>query len=156
MTRLTERFIWLLYEISFLRESTLDEVCLAPAAHLLLLQRRMNTSGSVTAVKTRSLAWLHPVAWRHHSPGRLLPGLLSLTLTHYTLPTLASSRRFVFIVSVCFWALVLAVGPCHVGFSSMWRAALVVFLFSAPCQHVWAQEGAITPQDCSLDCIKEV
>ncbi|XP_034052369.1 interleukin-17 receptor D isoform X4 [Gymnodraco acuticeps] len=37
----------------------------------------------------------------------------------------------------------------------MWTAALVVFLFSAPCQHVWAQEGAITPQDCSLDCIKE-
>ncbi|KAL3063846.1 hypothetical protein OYC64_000213 [Pagothenia borchgrevinki] len=37
----------------------------------------------------------------------------------------------------------------------MWTAALVVFLFSAPCQHLWAQEGAIAPQDCSLDCIKE-
>lgn len=54
----------------------------------------------------------------------------------------------------------LTVGPCHAGYSSMLKGALVLYYFFALGQPLWAQDdvtaAAITPQDCSLDCIRQV
>lgn len=54
----------------------------------------------------------------------------------------------------------LTVGRCGAGCSSMWKAALVFYHLLAFGWPLWAQEdvadAAITPQDCSMDCIRQV